>query len=527
MTDDAFPPASAAATDGPLRVLVTGATGYVGGRLVPELLADGHKVRAVARTPERLAEVPWRDQVDVRRADLGDADAIAAALRPAGAEPDARGDVDVLYHLVHSMSAGADFAATELSIATTVARAAAAAGVARIVYLGGIHPEGIELSPHMASRTAVGDALLASGVPTLVLDAGVVIGSGSASFEMIRHLTENLPLMPAPSWVRNRVSPIAVRDVLHYLRGAVRVPREVSGRFDIGSREPLTYAALMHGYRHEAGLGRRRIYSLPIPAPRLAGWWVALVTPVPHAMAVPLVQSLQHDAVCRDTRIDDVVPPPAGGLTPYRVAVRLALAREKRGDVTTTWAGASGGISADPLPSDPGWAGAAVFVDERTRVARDLAPHEVWPIVEGIGGRNGWYSLPVAWAVRGVLDTLVGGPGHARGRRHPDVLAVGDAVDWWRVERLERGRYLRLRAEMRVAGGAWLELLVEPAPEGGTRYRQRAVYLPHGLLGKLYWWVIVPFHALVFPAMVRNVLAAARERRAGRDSGVTSPRRSR
>lgn len=504
--------------DGPRRVLVTGATGYVGGRLVPELLAEGHDVRVAVRSPERLAGVPWRDDVDVRRADLGDAEAVAAALRPRGAAPDAPGDVDVVYHLVHSMSTGGDYARTELTIARTVARACAAADVGRLVYLGGLHPRGVDLSPHMASRTAVGDALLGSGVPTLVLDAGVVIGSGSASFEMIRHLTENLPFMPAPSWVGNLVEPIAVRDVLHYLRGAARVPASVSGRFDIGSRDVLTYAALMHGYRHEAGLGRRRIYAFPVPAPRLAGWWVALVTPVPHAMAVPLVQSLQHDAVCRDTRIDGIIPPPPGGLTGYREAVRLALARERRGEVTTTWASASGGVSADPLPSDPPWSGATVRVDARSRTAPDLEPADVWPVVEGIGGRNGWYSWPVAWAVRGILDTFAGGPGARRGRRHPETLAVGDPVDWWRVERLERGRYLRLRAEMRVAGRAWLEMRVEAAPGGGTRYDQRAVYLPHGLPGRLYWGLIAPFHAIVFPSMARNILARARELR------LTSPR---
>lgn len=490
-------------------VLVTGATGYLGGRLVPELLAAGHRVKVLARDTGRLAEVPWRGDVEVVEGDLGDAGDTARALRPDGAGGDAAGDVDVLFYLVHSMGASGDFETTELDMARSVAREARRAGVRRIVYLGGLHPDGVELSAHMRSRTAVGEALLASGVPTIVYQAGVVIGSGSASFEMIRHLTENLPVMPAPAWVRNRIEPIAVRDVLHYLVGAVGVPLEVSRRFDLGSREVLTYAALMYGYMHEAGLPRRRIYSLPTPAPRLAGWWVTLVTPIPHGMAVPLVQSLQHDAVSREHDIDRFVPLPPGGLTPYREAVRLALGKMSRGDVETTWAGASSGVPADPLPSDPAWAGLTVYVDERERTAARVEVADAWRVVEGVGGANGWYSLPVAWAVRGILDKLVGGVGARRGRRHPERLVVGDAVDWWRVEAIERGHLLRLRAEMRVPGSAWLEMVVEPAEGGGTRYRQRAIYFPRGLRGKAYWWAIWPFHALIFPAMARNLLAAA------------------
>ena len=306
-----------------------------------------------------------------------------------------------------------------------------------------------------------------------------------------------------------RVEPIAVRDVLHYLVGAVRVPLDVSRRFDLGSREVLTYAALMYGYMHEAGLPKRRIYSLPTPAPRLAGWWVTLVTPIPHGMAVPLVQSLQHDAVSREHDIYRFVPLPPGGLTPYREAVRLALGKMSRGDVETTWAGASSGVPADPLPSDPAWAGLTVYVDERERTAAHVDVADAWRVVEGVGGANGWYSLPVAWAVRGLLDKLVGGVGARRGRRHPERLVVGDAVDWWRVEAIERGHLLRLRAEMRVPGSAWLEMVVEPAEGGGTRYRQRAIYFPRGLRGKAYWWAIWPFHALIFPAMARNLLSAA------------------
>ncbi|MBI9116190.1 SDR family oxidoreductase [Sanguibacter suaedae] len=482
----------------PALVLVTGATGYVGGRLVPRLLAEGYRVRVLVRTPAKLAVVPWRDDVEVVEGDLTSVeDTIAAAQ-----------GVHTFYYLVHSMGSGRDFEATERRTAELVVEATAAAGVRRVVYMGGLHPEGVELSTHMRSRAAVGQILLDGPVPAVVYQAGVVIGSGSASFEMIRHLTENLPLMPAPSWVTNRIEPIAVRDVLHYLVAAPTVPDDVNRAFDLGSREVLTYAALMYGYAREAGLAHRKIYALPVPAPRLAGWWVALMTPIPHAMAVPLVQSLQHDAVTSERDVDDYVPLPEGGLTDYRSAVRYALGRIEDGAVETSWTGATSGTASEPLPSDPEWAGRTVYVDDRSRET-DVPPERVWEVIEGIGGKNGWYSLPAAWVVRGVADTLLGGVGHNRGRRNASRLVVGDVVDWWRVEHLDRGRQLRLRAEMRVPGGAWLELTAEPSDTGGTVYRQRAIYLPRGLAGKLYWWAIWPFHGLIFPSMAKNIIARA------------------
>ncbi len=480
------------------RVLVTGATGYIGGRLVPLLLEVGYRVRVLVRTPAKLAAAPWRDAVEVVQGDLGsDADVEQACQ-----------DVGVVYYLVHSMGGKGDFERTERETAERVARATSDAGVRRVVYLGGLHADDVELSTHMRSRAAVGETLLAGPVPAVVLQAGVVIGSGSASFEMIRHLTENLPVMPAPSWVHNKIEPIAIRDVLHYLLHAASVPGEVNRSFDIGCREQLTYAALMYGYAREAGLPARRIYSSPFPAPTLAGWWVALVTPIPHTMAVPLVQSLQQDAITREHDIDALIPPPDRGLLGYREAVRLALARMNDGEVETTWT--SAGSSSDPLPSDPDWSGRTVYVDSRER-RTPVAPEHVWDVIESIGGVNGWYSLPAAWVIRGLFDKIAGGAGHNRGRRHPQRLVVGDAVDWWRVEAIDRGRLLRLRAEMRVPGGAWLELVAEPHGTG-TRYRQRAIYFPRGLAGKLYWWAIWPFHGLIFPSMARNILARAATR---------------
>lgn len=481
----------------PKTVLVTGATGYIGGRLVPRLLEAGHTVKVLVRSPDKIAGVPWRDKVHVVESSLDDGDALREAL--AG--------VEVFYYLVHSMAAGAGFEAKEKAMAATAAEAAAAAGVRRIVYLGGLHPQGVQLSTHMRSREAVGKVFLDSPVDAVVFQAGVVIGSGSASFEMIRHLSETLPLMPAPSWVRNRIEAIAVRDVLYYLVSAASLEGAINRTFDIGCRQVLTYAGMMKEYAAEAGLPYRVVLALPVPAPKLAGMWVALTTPIPLSMAVPLVQSLQHDAVSNEHDIDQYIPQPDGDLTPYRTAVALALGKERDGQVETTWANA--GADSDPLPSDPDWAGHKVFIDERT-FHGDVDPAHVWTIIEGIGGRNGWYSLPLAWQVRGWLDKLTGGAGLLRGRRHPHTLAAGEVVDWWRVERIDRGSLLRLRAEMRAPGRAWLELSVEPDGTG-SRYRQRAIFFPKGLSGLLYWLAVLPFHSLIFPAMARNITTAAQK----------------
>jgi hypothetical protein len=318
--------------------------------------------------------------------------------------------------------------------------------------------------------------------------------------------------------VKNRIEAIAVRDVLHYLVAAASLGGPVNRSFDIGCRQVLSYAGMMKEYAAEAGLPRRPVLALPVPAPRLAGLWVALVTPIPLSMSLPLVESLQHDAVSREHGIDAYVPLPEGGLTGYRRAVALALGKERDGQVETTWA--SAGADSDPLPSDPDWAGHRVYVDERTYTS-PVDPKYVWTIIEGIGGRNGWYSLPLAWRVRGWLDKVTGGAGLLRGRRHPHLLAEGEAVDWWRVERIDRGRLLRLRAEMRAPGRAWLELSVEPDGTG-SRYRQRAIFFPKGLGGRLYWLAVLPFHSVIFPDMSRNITAAAQDL-AGLESEPAGP----
>ncbi|WP_340681655.1 SDR family oxidoreductase [Amycolatopsis coloradensis] len=481
-----------------MRCVVLGATGYVGGRLVPQLLDAGHDVRVVARSPEKVAEEPWRDRVEVERGDVTDPASIETALA----------DCEVVYYLVHSL-ARKDFVDVDREGARTVAEAAKAAGARRLVYLGGIVPDDEELSPHLASRAEVGRVLLDSGVPALVLQAAVIIGSGSASFEMLRYLTERLPAMVTPRWVRNRIQPIAIRDVLHYLVHAADLPSEVNGAFDIGGPDVLTYLDMMRRYAVVAGLPRRAVVPVPVLTPWLSAQWVNLVTPVPKSIAVPLIESLVHEVVCHDHSIAEHIPDPDAGLTHYEYAVELALTRIRNADVPTRWSDASSAAApSDPLPSDPDWAGGTVYEDERAQ-RTDASPEALWDVIESIGGEHGWYSFPLAWSVRGWADRLVGGVGLRRGRRDPRRLHLGEALDWWRVEYLDRPRLLRLRAEMKLPGRAWLELGVESDEDGRTVYRQRAVFEPHGLAGHAYWKGIAPFHGVVFGGMVRNITGAA------------------
>ncbi len=485
-------------------ILVTGATGYIGGRLVPRLLNDNHTLRVLVRSPQKLVDVPWAQRVTTIVGDV--TDPVAMAKATAG--------VDVVYYLVHSLASTGDFSDIEARAAHTVADAARDAGAQRIIYLGGLHPDGVALSPHLESRRRVGEILLASGVPTAAFQAGVVIGSGSASFEMIRHLTDVLPYMPAPRWVRNFIQPIAVGDVLYYLIAALDLPPAVNRTFDIGGPDVLRYGQMMNGYALEAGLRQRPIAALPVLTPWLASQWVNLVTPIPRRLAVPIIASLQYDCVVTEHDIDEFIPRPTGGLTGYRRAVRLALARVDAAEVETSWQNSSVlGAPSDPLPSDPEWAGRLAFVDLREQRST-ASPAELWSVIEGVGGENGWYSFPLAWALRGWLDKMVGGVGLRRGRRHPSRLHTGDALDFWRVERIERGRLLLLRAEMRVPGKAWLELQVLPqasdsAGVAGSVYRQRAIFFPHGLAGRLYWFLVLPFHGVIFRGMANRIAQAA------------------
>lgn len=497
------------------RVLVTGASGYLGGRVIPELLEAGFTVRGTARNPQRLESRPWAGDVELVEADLADEGQVLAAMH----------QVHTVLYLVHSMGSGLGdgFVEKEQEIADIVARSAESAGVRQIVYLSGLHPRHKrveDLSDHMRSRELVARRLDQSSVPTFTYEAGVVIGSGSTSFEMIRHLAERLPVMPGPSWLKNQVEPVAVRDVLYYLTQACAFETPVQDRAQIGCGRPQTFASMLEQYAEVAGLPRRRVIALPIPAMTLSGVWVGLVTPVPTKVALPLAQSLMEDAVTVEHSVVRHVPDPPGGLTSYREAVRHALALYAQGPLEVTFENDIMGTHdpADPLPSDPDWSGQQVFTDERERDS-ELSAAQVWPAIEAIGGTTGWYSTPLLWRVRGWMDKLVGGPGLSRGRRDPEHLRAGDVVDWWRVESIERGETLTLRAEMRAGGRAWLRLSVADRPEGGSRYRQSAVFLPSGAVGRAYWTAIKPFHALVFPQMADNLLAEAAQRAARSSTG--------
>ncbi|MGW5558351.1 SDR family oxidoreductase [Micromonospora sp. NPDC003944] len=479
-----------------MRCLVTGATGYIGGRLTPLLLADGHTVRCLARKAVRLRDVPWASAAEIVEGDLSRPETLA----------DAFADVDVAYFMVHSLGRS-DFEAADRAAATNFAAAARAAGVRRIVYLGGPEPasDAEVPSPHLRSRAEVGRILLASEVPTAVLRAAVIIGSGSASFEMLRYLTERLPAMITPRWVRNRIQPIAVRDVLHYLAGCAHLPAEVNRGFDVGGPDVLTFLEMMQRYARVAGLRRRIIVPVRPLTPSLSSHWVGLITPVPNKIARPLVESLIHEAVAHEHDIARYVPDPPGGLTGFDEAVALALAKVRDAQVETRWSTASGpDAPAEPLPSDPDWSGGTVYTDVRERTV-DAPPAALWRVVEGVGGEHGWYSFPLAWSIRGWLDRLVGGVGLRRGRRDPHRLQVGEALDFWRVEEIVPGELLRLRAEMRLPGRAWLEMRVLPTDGGRSRYQQRAVFLPRGLAGHAYWGSVAPFHAVVFGGMARNI----------------------
>lgn len=495
--------------DRPLCCLVTGATGYIGGRLVPELLAAGQSVRCLARSPRKLRDQFWAAQAEILPGDVTDEVSTRAAMK----------DMDVAYYLVHALGTGRGFEETDRRAARIFGEQARAAGVRRIVYLGGLNPPGVperELSPHLRSRAEVGRILLASGVPTAVLRAAVIIGSGSASFEMLRHLTERLPMMVTPSWVRTRTQPIAVRDVLHLLVGCARLPYEVNRTFDIGGPDIVTYQDMMRRYAAVAGLPKRLILPVPLLTPRLSSLWVGLVTPVPGAIARPLVESLKHEVVRTEQDIVRYLLDPPEGTIGLDRAIRLALQRVRAADVATVPRTLPGGTSrssaprapSDPLPTDPDWAGGSLYTDYRECTV-EASPEALWRVVEGIGGENGWYSSPLAWSLRGWLDTLVGGVGLRRGRRDTTRLRAGDCLDFWRVEEIDPGRLLRLRAEMRLPGLAWLEMTIDRDPEGRTVYRQQALFHPHGLAGHAYWWGVAPFHAAVFGGMARNIASAA------------------
>lgn len=474
-----------------LKILVTGATGYIGGRLVPRLLELGHDVRVLVRDPARIAGRSWADRVEIVTGDLVTGEGLEAALS----------GVEVAYYLVHSMYGGADFAARDAGAAR---RFVAAGSALRLtIYLGGLVPRADDISAHLASRAEVG-AILRAALPTTELRAGPIIGSGSSSFEMVRYLTERLPAMIAPRWIRNPVQPIAVRDTMEYLIASLGRP--ALGVVEIGA-DPLSFMDMMHEYAAVRGL-RRIILPVRVLAPTLAARWVGLVTPIPNSLAVPLIAGVVHpvlaDRSAARAHFPEIVP------MSYRDAVALALGRTEHGAVETRWSDALGNAPAcNPATfatyAQSDWEG--VIREVRTRRVA-TRPALVFRAFSGLGGARGWLVWNWAWNLRGLLDRVVGGPGLRRGRRDADELLVGDAVDFWRVEAVVPGRLLRLRAEMRVPGEAWLQW--EAIDEGdSTRLVQVAVFTPHGLLGTLYWYSLYPVHKRIFSDLVDAVARMA------------------
>lgn len=486
----------------PFRVGVVGATGYVGGRLAPALLEAGHQVRCLVRTPSRLDLVPWRPNVEVLAADVLDEASLASAF--AG--------LDVVYYLVHAMGHANDFESADRIGATHAQQAAEQAGVERIVYLGGLGESDPEvLSDHLASRHEVGRILASGSVPVTELRAAVIIGSGSASFEMLRRLVEVLPVMVCPRWVtKTRCQPIAITDVIEKMVALLSTPDNTGRIIEIGGPEVLTYREMMQRYAAVAGLRPRVILPLRISTPRLSSHWVNLVTPLPIGLVRPLVDSLCNDVVVTSTGQDW---PASGGPGPisFDEAVARALSQVKDLTVSTSWMDSSAGAAAVSMPQDPGWAGGTVLEDVRT-LRTEASPDEVFGAVSGIGGDRGWYFADRLWVARGWIDKVLGGVGMRRGRRHPDQLRAGDALDFFRVEVYDPPRLLRLRAEMKIPGEAWLEWQVtrDGSAQGAT-VRQRARFHPRGIAGRLYWWMLLAPHAIIWRQLLKRLVCVAEQ----------------
>ena len=478
-------------------VAVTGATGYVGGRLVPELLEAGYRVRCVARSPETLDDRAWRAKVEVVEADLAVPGQVSEAMV----------GVARAFYLVHSMSASADFEDLEAEMAQVFSEAVDDAGLKQIVYLGGLGVESKPQSRHLTSRHRVGRILASGRTPVTEIRAAVIIGSGSASFEMLRSLVEVLPFMVVPRWVtQTRCQPIAIGDVLHSLVGVLDNESALWRELDLGGPDVVTYREMMDAYAEVAGLRRRVILPVPVLTPSLSSHWVNLVSPLPIRLARSLIDSLTSDVIAGEHTVTDAVELEAEDL---RTSIGRAVTRVGDLQIPTRWSSSSAGREAAwPELGDPEWSGGRVLIDER-QLDCTAKPERVMEVIRSIGGTNGWFAFNRLWAARGFVDKLVGGVGLRRGRRHPTDLRVGDPVDFFSVVHIHE-RSLRLLAEMRVPGHAWLEWSVTATKEGSA-IRQRALFVPRGVLGRLYWYALLAPHVLIFRGMLSKIAVAAEQ----------------
>ncbi len=477
-------------------VLVTGATGYIGGRLVGHLLDRGWRVRCLVRSARKLERRPWisHPHVEVIEGDAADEVAVGKAMDGCVAA----------YYLVHSMmAAGPEYRQRDRQLADSFAKVAARADVKQIIYLGGLGETGERLSEHLTSRREVEEVLREGDVPVTILRAAMIIGAGSASFEILRYLVERLPIMITPKWVSTESQPIAVRNVIHYLAQCLETPATIGRTLDIGGPDVMTYRDLMRIMAAERRLPRRLVIPVPVLTPRLSSLWIHLVTPLSARIARPLAEGLRNRVVCRDDEAARLMPQ---RLLTVRESIAEALGQLDAHDVETSWS------DAGPMPGDPEWAGGTVFVDRREAEV-DASPDQVHAAACRIGGGEGYYAASWLWRLRGIMDRLVGGPGLRRGRRDPETVGYGEALDFWRVTGIEPGRVLELRAEMKLPGVATLTFEIEPTPRGHSKLVQTARFKPKGLLGLLYWYAVLPLHKLVFNGMLRGIARAAESRR--------------
>lgn len=475
-------------------VLVTGVTGYIGGRLVPRLLEAGYQIRVLVRDQNRLQGRTWLEQVEVVEGDVLDPTSLLGLMS----------GVNAAYYLIHSMSGSVDFDQRDLKAACNFGEAARKNGVERIIYLGGLGDPQTDLSKHLRSRQQTGQALNDSGVPVTEFRAAIVVGSGSVSFEMIRYLTERVPIMICPRWVFTRVQPIAIDDVLDYLVTAIVKPESAGKIVEIGGSDVLSYGDMMLGYARVRGL-RRWLLSVPVLTPRLSSYWVHLVTPIPARIARPLIDGLRNEVIVRDSVAHDLFPE----VKPmdYQSAVSLALSDLEARQVETSWSDALVNSQGDIIPVALSTQ-AGMIIERRQQIVPSSSA-KVFKMFSRLGGQTGWLYLNWAWHLRGWIDRLVGGVGLRRGRRDPEEARMGDAIDFWRVEAVEPDKRLLLRAEMKLPGRAWLQFEALPYEGRQARLVQTAFFAPKGLLGLAYWYGLYPIHRIIFGGMIRNVAQRA------------------